>query len=261
MKSIIIIGCGWLGKITASLLIKFGYSVIGTTRDTRNFDSLKKTGITPLQLDIKPGLDISIPEADAVLISISPGRKTKNEDYIEATKVLGDALAKSDAQVMMCSSTSVYDEFTNKVVEQDLEPDIHHPNRILSAEGVLKEAIPDSAILRLGGIYGYDRHPVFFLSGRKSIRFGDAPVNLIHADDAAAIIKMLIEREITNEIFNLVAPIHPSRNELYCSKAREFGLEEPEFLAGGEDGKIVDSTKLVNKLGYEFIYPDPLQSK
>ena len=42
MKSILIIGCGWLGKITAKLLIDSGYSVTGTTRDADKFEALSK---------------------------------------------------------------------------------------------------------------------------------------------------------------------------------------------------------------------------
>ena len=70
MKSILIIGCGWLGKITAKLLINSGYSVTGTTRDADKFEALSKLGISPVILDIKHGLDSEIPKADVVIISI-----------------------------------------------------------------------------------------------------------------------------------------------------------------------------------------------
>lgn len=260
MKSVLIIGCGWLGRITAALLIESGYSVTGTTRTKNNFDALAKLGITPHELDIKPNIEVYVPEADVILISLSPNRRDPKSDYIGVLKTLGKALSASTAQILMCSSTFVYDELTGTVLEEDLEPVTDHPNRLLVAEGVLNELIPESTILRLGGIYGYERHPVYHLSGRKKISRGDAPVNLIHADDAAAITKLLIEKEVNGEVLNLVAPEHPTRNDLYHFKAREFGIEEPEFLGGGEEGKVIDSSKIVTKFGYRFKYSNPMEA-
>ena len=78
-------------------------------------------------------------------------------------------------------------------------------------------------------MYGYRRHPVYFLSGRKQVPNGDAPVNLVHGDDVASIIQKIIEQEIKGEIFNVVAPSHPTKKQVYDAKAKEFNLDPPHF--------------------------------
>lgn len=259
MKSVLIIGCGWLGKITAKLLIKSRYSVTGTSRKTDKLNAFKKLGIIPFKLDVRKEADISIPKADVVLISISPKLGSDNGEYVKAIKIIGQTLIKANNQVIMCSSISVYNQLSSNVVEEALNPSKNHPNKILSAEGTLRETLPHASILRIGGLYGYNRHPIYFLSGRKHITNGEAPVNLIHADDVATIIKMVVEQRIESEVLNLVAPFHPTKEHLYTTKAKEFGLEEPEFLTGGKDCKLIDSSKLIKKFNYNFIHKNPLK--
>ena len=259
-KNVLIIGCGWLGKITAQLLLNTGYSVTGTTRTEDRFSELEELGISPLKLEITPNKALSIPNFDVVLIAVSPGRGEQRNSYPNVMEVLAKALSTSNAQVLMCSSTSVYGDIQGLATESDARPDSDHQHAILAAEGFLRKHIPDAVILRLGGLYGPDRHPVKYLAGRKGITQGDAPVNLVHSDDAAGSIKKLIDTDTRTEIFNVVAPAHPSRSELYTTKAKEFGLDEPEFEAGGKDEKVVDSTKLIGQLGYEFKVPNPLDS-
>ena len=258
MKSILIIGCGWLGKITAKRLIDAGYSVTGTTRDADKFETLSELGISPVILDLKHGLDPVIPKADVVLISIPPKRSSYNGEYVHAIKAIGLPLTKANNQVIMCSSTSVYNECSDIVAEKDLIPTKDHSNNMVSAEAALIELLPHSIILRLGGLYGYHRHPVYFLSGRKNIPNGDAPVNLVHGDDVASIIQRIIEQEIKGEVFNVVAPSHPTKEHVYGAKAKEFNLDPPSFLAGGKDSKKVDSSKLIQTLDYRFVYNNPL---
>lgn len=260
MKSILIIGCGWLGKITAKLLINSGYSVTGTTRDADKFETLSELGISPVILDIKHGLDSEIPKTDVVIISIPPKRTADDGGYVKAIMAISLALSKANNQVIMCSSTSVYNECSNIVVENDLISTKDHSNIIVSAEATLRELLPHSTILRLGGLYGYHRHPVYFLSGRKQIPNGDAPVNLVHGDDVASIIQKIIEQEIKGEVFNVVAPSHPTRKQVYGAKAKEFNLDPPSFLAGGKDSKKVDCCKLIQTLDYRFIYNNPLDT-
>lgn len=251
-KSVLIIGCGWLGKITGRLLVESGYLVTGTSRSDDSFPTLNELGITPLEFKILPEGTVSLPPFDVVLIALSPERGKERALFPEIVKTLAKALTSHKAQVIFCSSISVYGNAEGIVTETDVAPDAHHEHVILAAEGVLREFVPDSIILRLGGLYGPDRHPVKYLAGRKGISNGDAPVNLIHGKEVAEVIKRIIETTGRNEIFNVVAPEHPSRNELYTSKAREFGLEVPEFEAGGKNGKVVDVSKLMHALKYEF---------
>ena len=82
----------------------------------------------------------------------------------------------------------------------------------------------------------------------------NAPINLIHQHDCIGIITAIIEQNFWGEKINASTPFHPTRKEYYTSKAKELGLELPQFEESDDSGKVIDSSKLVAKLGYGFIY-------
>ena len=113
----------------------------------------------------------------------------------------------------------------------------------------------------MAGLYGPDRHPARFLSGKKNLKNGDAPVNLIHRDDCIAIISQIIEGTISGEIFNCCSDGHPSRKEFYTKASIVAKLPPPHFLEENTFSfKIVSNKKLKQKLNYSFIHPDPMTS-
>ena len=73
----------------------------------------------------------------------------------------------------------------------------------------------ESCIVRLGGLIGPNRHPIFNLCGEKNLPSPHSPINLIHQIDAVAIILKVIENWKGNQIFNAVTPFHPPRKEYY----------------------------------------------
>jgi len=75
-------------------------------------------------------------------------------------------------------------------------------------------------------------------------------VNLIHLDDCVGFTKLVIEKKITNEIFNLVNPDHPTRKDYYQGYCLREELSLPHFTLDNMEGKIVSSEK-VNSL-YSF---------
>jgi hypothetical protein len=97
------------------------------------------------------------------------------------------------------------------------------------------------------------------ISGKwKSIStFTDGPVNYIHKDDVIAIVKHLIDTDIQEGIFNLVAPEHPLRSKVHQKNAKDFGFTLGTFK--GMTHRVVKSDKLIKTLSYNFLYPNPLQ--
>lgn len=258
--TVLIIGCGWLGKKLGAELKEHGYQVTGTTRSRSNFPDLKQAGITPALLDVSPNPeeDLSIPAADWVFISVSPGRGDAREQYPEILSRIAGPLKINRSNVVLFSSTSVYKGLKGIVSEPDALPDPDNSDPILEAEGLLMQALPDAVILRFGGLCGPDRHPVTYLSGRTGIADGDAPVNLIHSDDCVQVCISVINKSVTGEIFNVCAPKHPSRHEVYVRSANKRGLQSPQFEEGGKDGKKVSPDKLIRVMNYTFLQPDPL---
>jgi nucleoside-diphosphate-sugar epimerase len=143
------------------------------------------------------------------------------------------------------------------VTESDALPDPESDNMILAAEGELKTIInTESVILRLGGLFGSDRHPVKYLAGREGISSGDAPVNLVHREDVIAATISVMSQKAKNEIFNVCSDHHPTKKELYTKLAEKSGLEIPSFDSGGSEEKLVDGSRIKKDLGFEYKHND-----
>ncbi len=127
---------------------------------------------------------------------------------------------------------------------------------MLEAERVFIKLRPSTLILRLGGLMGYDRVAGKYSAG-KSFDY-DVYVNYIHRDDVVNIIELMIEKNIQAECFNLVAPVHCARSDVYHHNAEDFGFEKSTFDSLELQGKKVSSSKLLARLGYQFIYENPL---
>lgn len=48
------------------------------------------------------------------------------------------------------------------------------------------------SVVRFGGLFGGDRHPVKYLAGKKELKNPDAPVNLVHREDCINALEKLI---------------------------------------------------------------------
>lgn len=248
-KRILIFGCGWLGKKLGVQLINEGYAVYGTTRSKGKAEELEGLGIQPILLDLSVN-DLSeeqIPEVDGIVISISPGRKEGRKDYPEVLSKIGSHYMDSGIQTIMYSSTSVYGSATGEVRE-DTEP-ADTANIIMIAERTLTQYVPEAVILRLCGLYGEDRHPIYSLADRKDIPNGDAPVNLVHSDDVIAVTKAALEQSIMNKIFNVCGDEHPTRANYYSTMANKLDVSKPSFLPGGGEGKVIVSSTVKTELG------------
>jgi len=258
LNSVLIIGCGWVGTELAKTLIAQNIRVYGTTRSTEKASSLRSSGIHPIILELEKNKPASadIPDVDSIIISISPGRGDQRTQYPNHIRKLSELLASSNQQVIMYSSTSAYKGKQGIVTEQQADPNSNSENVILSAEGELKKVIPDSVILRLGGLFGSDRHPVHYLAGRKDVSNGEAPVNLIHRKDVIRASIQIMKQRVKNEIFNLCSDHHPTKKEFYTALAEKMNLEIPTFESGGANEKRVDGTKIKKELGFEYKHND-----
>jgi nucleoside-diphosphate-sugar epimerase len=265
-KTISILGCGWLGLPLAKHLIEAGYRVKGSTTAKKNLAPFSEQGIEPFYLVLDPelrgdGVDDFL-SSDILVVNFPPERRDDIVEYHQAqiNALLSDIKKSPVKKVIFVSSTSVYPNLGRDVFEDEETPPTKASGRALLAVEKLFRACPgfETTILRFGGLIGYDREPGSFLSGRKEVRNGDAPVNLIHRDDCIAIIRSIIENNVWGEIFNACADLHPYRKDYYISQAKKIGVEPPAFTDGVDpDFKIVRSGKLKRLLSYEFKYPDP----
>lgn len=252
-------GCGWLGKSIGNSLIKQGYAVLGSTTTSNKLSILSDSGIQPFLIEVG-NQNGSLPDeflnADWLILSTPPSPLASSLGWLTS-----ELSKRPSGKTLMISSTAVYPTDKGLVTEEDAihQKSPHSGVDLLALEKAIQSAGP-TTILRLGGLYGPDRNPGNFLSGRKEIRQGNAPVNLIHREDVVKIVYHIIKNDICPETFNAVAPAHPSRREFYTAAAKESGLPLPEFDRNnmGGSNKIIDSSRLINQLSYEFIHPDPM---
>jgi len=261
IRSVLIVGCGWVGKKLGQNLSDKGLKVFGTTRSEQNFSEIKGYNIIPIKLElpVEKIQNIELPEVDSVVISITPGRGESRDEYAKNIRQLAKLWKDTNTQVIMYSSTGVYGNAKGLINENHTNPDPRNGNVICAAEGELCTALSDAVILRLAGLYGEDRHPVKYLAGRDNVKNGEAPVNLVHREDVIQVTQLMIKNEIRSQIYNVCGPVHTSKQKIYTTIANRLGMDEPDFLQGGADDKQISSQKLIKDLEYEFIHPDPMK--
>lgn len=276
IPSVSILGCGWLGHPLAQRLVDMGLHVRGSTTTPDKIANLRADGIEPVLITLDPDLSGTDPESffesSGLVLNVPPPR---GEDDVRAVhrrqiESVRDAAVDGAVEwVLFASSTGVYPSVELEVTEDDVPPGrpdaLPGPRRatgeaLLDVEAILMETPDlDTTIVRLGGLYGGDRNPGRFLAGRADVGRPEAPVNLIHRDDAVGLFATLIDKDVRGEIFNACADEHPSRRAFYTRAAEVSGLEPPTFdETDTTTGKLVSNRKLKAECGYEFRHPDPL---
>ncbi|MBS7256692.1 NAD(P)H-binding protein [Flavobacterium branchiicola] len=266
MKQISILGCGWLGLPLAKKLIEKGNSVNGSTTSENKLSVLKDSRINPFLITVESdsvseNINAFLAESEILIIDIPPKLRTvdPNSDqkvFVKKIQNLIPFIEKSSVKkVLFVSSTSVYGDDNTVITEKTSpNPETESGKQLFMAENHLRENQNfETTILRFGGLIGEDRHPVKHLTGKENIENPDAPVNLIHQNDCILIIEEIINQSIWNEVFNAVAPFHPTREEYYTQKAIEKNLPKPKFSSEKSNiKKIISSEKIESILNYKF---------
>ena len=290
-KKISLLGIGWLGFPLAKKLIQMGYGVKGSTTSIDKLELLKENGIQPYQIilsedTIEGNIEGFLNNSEFLIIDIPPKlRSNPKENFVEKIKLLIAEIEKSTVKkVLFISSTSVYaDAFPIAVIDENSipNPDSESSRQLLQTEELLlSNPNFQTTILRFGGLIGEDRHPIKFLAGKTNVENPDAPINLIHQEDCIGIIVEMLRyiqlkkglrqaqsdksnkheynpysynKQLTENVFNAVAPQHPTRKEYYQKKAEISNLPFPIFAKNKESkGKIISSTKIETILNYRF---------
>ncbi len=271
MKTIAILGCGWLGLPLAKSLLSKGYEVKGSTTSESKVEVLKNAGILPFQIQLEAQQIIGtiedfLKETDVLIIDIPPGLRREispleEMTFVNKVKTLIPFIEKSGIKkVIFVSSTSVYGDsfpFLEITEETKPNPDTESGKQLFVSENLLQNNIYfKTTVIRFGGLLGDDRHPAKFLTGKTNVENPDAPVNLIQREDCIGIIEKIlnqVEYDIWGETFNAVAPQHPTRKTYYQKKAELINLPLPTFAEHSESkGKMISSKKVETILGYSF---------
>lgn len=266
MKTISILGCGWLGLPLGEFLLEKGWKVKGSTISPEKLGVMEEKNIEPFLVNVKNEVEgdrvQEFLDTDILVVNFPPERREDIVEYHQAQiRALVSEIRRSGVEkVIFVSSTSVYPK-VNRVVFEDngLAPTKSSGKALNKVEQMLMDCSDfETTVIRFGGLIGYDRMPGRFLAGNKEVTNGNAPVNLIHRDDCIGIIWTIIEQDVWGEVFNGCADRHPTRKEYYIREAERIGLKPPSFKEQSKIRyKIVSNQKLKQVLDYEFKYPDP----
>ncbi|QTV05252.1 Rossmann-fold NAD(P)-binding domain-containing protein [Faecalibacter bovis] len=246
MKEVLIIGKGWIGeKLEKQLKNQFK---ITTTK--RNSDAENSISV---DFDSAKIISIDSTKYDFIIITIPFGKRNTMEELNFRFDNLIQFIGNYNKNILLLSSTGIYTE-SNGFISENTFPDAQLNDPYISIENKIKTKFPQASILRLGGIMGNTRYLSKYLDlDRESL---DEVANHVHYEDILNVIKTCIDNNITNEIYNVVAPQHPTKEEIL-----EYQINHKIIKTETKKGKTISSQKLMNELNYQFLYENPIYFK
>jgi nucleoside-diphosphate-sugar epimerase len=258
----LIIGCGYLGRRVARRWLAAGHAVTGLVAHDQAAEELASGGIRLIVADVTQAESLpQLGNPQTVLWSVGynlAGGKSRRQVQIDGLKAVLNHLPTSTGRMIFVSSTSVYGDADGQWVNEDspCQPTREAGQILLEAEQLLTaHPLGRRAItLRLAGIYGPGRLPA---SGAAAPDGGY--VNLIHVDDAAAVIVAAELRAEPPRTY-VVADGQPVERRAYLTYLAELvgkaegGRSEAEGRRRGGN-KRVDSRRMFAELGITLAYP------
>ena len=211
--------------------------VVAVTDCAEHAEELARQGLQTFVADVsRPETLAELPAAETVLFAVGydpRGGRSRREVYVDGLRNVLDTLPAGTGRFLFISSTGVYGDAGGQWVDEDwpCRPTSDAGQALLAAEGVLQSHRlgPRGIILRLAGLYGPGRlpalpqgdSPIFVErklgrpplvgSGAAVPVAAESVVNLIHVDDAAAVVAA--ERARPPRTY-LVSDGHPIRRHV-----------------------------------------------
>jgi nucleoside-diphosphate-sugar epimerase len=267
----LVVGCGYLGGRVAARWLASGDMVYGVTRSPDRGRALAAAGLVPIVHDVAStaAWPATLPACDTVFWAVgfdAPPPITPRDVHVCGLGRLLDTLA-GRPRVILSSSTGVWgDEGGNVVTEQTPVRPAREAGRVLVEAEALLHAHPrgPGVALRFAGLYGPGRLPRLdgLRTGAPIAADPDSWLNLIHVDDAAAVVLAVADAAAPGPLY-VVSDGRPiRRRDWYGQLARAIGGPEPTWdrTAGRSRGadKRVDPALLHRDLAIRLAHPDSL---
>jgi nucleoside-diphosphate-sugar epimerase len=262
-KKLLILGCGWTGKITADLFLENNFEVWGTTTQKEKITELQENGIHPVLLDLfkedeteKAFINLQSQTFDVVLISIPVKRNEDTQSCIKKFENLAEILKKlTYKQIIYLSSIGVYEPINGIITEHST---VKENGNLFLVQDYLMKNLPSLTVLRLGGLFGFGRIPGRYFSN-KTCTVGQEKANYVHGTDVARSILAIWKKGITKYIYNIVAPTHPLKKDIYTVMAKKYNFLPPSiYLDESLFQKEISSQKFMQELDFKFSLASPL---
>lgn len=266
----LIVGCGYLGERLASRWLAAGSRVWGLVRTPSRLARLSAAGVEPIVADVAAPLPLpALPEVDTVVWAVGFDRtagRSYREVHVDGLRRLLDALA-GNPRLIFVSSTGVWGRVDGQRVDEATPP---HPDReagrvLLEAEALLGgHPKGRGTVLRLAGIYGPGRLPRIddLRASRPLEADPDSWLNLIHVDDAAAVVMAVADHAGPGPLYVVSDGRPVRRRDFYARLADLVGSPPPNWIPPAADArggdKRVDPRRLFAEIGPAFSHPDAI---
>ena len=257
MKRIGILGCGWLGTQLALSLNTQNWVVKVSRTSGEGALDLNQQGLDSFRVLVSeegPQGELSFfDNLDQLIISIPPSRSSVSTYGIKIKLLINYLESNSNCKIILLSSTSIYGKKSGRYNENSIpNPQTSASQELLIAENTVLKSKKSGVIVRLGGLVGEDRNPIFKLQQRV-IPNPKGYINFIHQKDAISGIEKLLSKPELSGVFNLVSPHHPLREDYYTFMAKKHQLPAPEFETQGSVLKRwIIASKIEEQTGFQY---------
>lgn len=279
MDSILIIGCGDVGRRTARLEREKGAEVTVLVRSEENRRRLEEEGFAALAGDLdSPSSLPGLPTRGAVVLYFVPPPGEGAGDPRMKAFCASIAPGEEPAKIVYISTSGVYGDCDGEIVTEEklVNPQTDRARRRLAAEEHLRgwgaRRGVAVVVLRVPGIYGPGRLPLERIrAGQPVLAEDEAPwTNRIHADDLARVCIAAGEKGEAGAVFNVSDGNPGTMTEYFNAVADACGLPKPPQISLAEARRVMtplmlsylgesrrmDNSRMLEKLGVELLYPD-----
>jgi len=242
LAPLLIVGCGYLGRVVGRLALAQGRTVFALTRSRP--EELASLGLTPIVGNVLDPESLQklrvLPQLGGILYAVGLDRRQSADMrtvYVHGVSEVSRVVTAP--RWVYISSTSVYGQSDGSTVTEGSATEPLEPSGgiVLEAEAALVAQQPHATRLRFAGIYGPGR-----ILRRDSLLRGeplridpDHYLNLIHVEDGAraalACLDTTVELgRIAGQVFNISDDEAGTRREIYEATAKALGVGKPQFL-------------------------------
>lgn len=277
--SLLIVGCGDIGRRAAALASAQGIRTVAAARFSATATPLQLPGVTALPADLdEPSTLESLPTSGAAVLYLAPPPEAGPQDSRVHRFCVAMGTEGLPERVVYVSTSAVYGDCASDLVDETRPPapQSDRGRRRLDAETTFRlwgrQQGVAVIILRVAGIYGPGRLPLENLQkGMPVLRPDQAPPsNRIHAEDLARICLAAVQNAEDGDIFNVCDGQSSSMSDYFIGITEVLGLQRPPEVDREEAKKVfspmllsylsesrrLDNRHLINKLGIRLRYPD-----
>ncbi len=277
-RSVVVLGCGYVGTAVARAALADGARVTALTRNAGVADGLAREGIATVVADLAGDTwHGRIPGAGALVLNCvssgGGGLEAYRHSYVggmESTVAWARGCGGADT-IVYTSSTSVYPQGDGAVVTEASPTDgAGERGAILrEAERRLADAGPGVCarwfVLRLAGIYGPERHHfVDQVRAGEAAGTGEHRMNLIHRDDIVGAVRAawVAPAGAASAILNGADDAPTPKAEVVAWLAARLGVPVPRFTGvalsarrGQTPDRVIANARLKAVLGWAPRFP------